>query len=55
VSQNNTKTCWILKCDIKKFFANIGHKILMEILSQYIPDKEILWLLEEVINSFSFS
>ena len=21
VSKNNTKTCWILKCDIKKFFA----------------------------------
>jgi len=23
VSKNNTKTCWILKCDVKKFFASI--------------------------------
>src|SRR3989338_5120819 len=23
VSKNNTKTCWVLKCDIKKFFASI--------------------------------
>src|SRR6266567_1213046 len=28
VSKNNTKTCWILKCDIRKFFANIDHEIL---------------------------
>ena len=25
VSKNNTRTCWVLKCDIKKFFANIDH------------------------------
>ena len=55
VSENNTKTCWILKCDIKKFFANIDHKILMEILNQYISDKEILWLVKEVVESFSFA
>lgn len=53
VSQNNTKTCWILKCDIKKFFASIDHFILKEILASYIPDKDILWLLDGVIDSFN--
>ncbi len=53
VSKNNTKTCWVLKCDIRKFFANIDHEILKEILGKYIKDKEILWLLSQVINSFS--
>ena len=24
-SKNNTRTCWVLKCDIRKFFANIDH------------------------------
>lgn len=52
VSKNNTKTCWVLKCDIRKFFANIDHKILLDILAQYIPDKNILWLLENVISGF---
>jgi len=52
VSENNTKTCWILKCDIRKFFASINHKILMDILKEHVPDKDIIWLLEEVINSF---
>jgi len=53
VSQNNTKTCWILKGDIKKFFANIDHSILTEILKEYIPDQDILYLLQKIISSFS--
>lgn len=53
VSKNNTQTCWILKCDIRKFFANIDHTILLNILKEYIPDKNIMWLLEEVIESFN--
>lgn len=53
VSKNNTRTCWILKCDIRKFFANINHGILKNILVKYISDKNILWLLEEVIGSFT--
>ncbi len=52
-SKNNTKTCWVLKCDIRKFFANIDHEILLEILNKYISDKDIIWLLGEVVESFS--
>ncbi|PIR97981.1 MAG: hypothetical protein COT89_01885 [Candidatus Colwellbacteria bacterium CG10_big_fil_rev_8_21_14_0_10_42_22] len=53
VSKNNTRACWVLKCDIRKFFANINHTTLMKILQKYIRDKDIIWLLEEVIESFS--
>jgi len=53
VSKNNTKTCWILKCDIRKFFENINHDILLDILNRYIPNQNIIWLLEKVIRSFS--
>jgi RNA-directed DNA polymerase len=53
VSKNNTKTCWVLKCDIKKFFANINHNILLDILRKYIFDRDIIWLLSEIISSFS--
>lgn len=53
VSHNHTRTCWILKCDIRKFFASIDHAILMEVLKNYIPDQDILWLLGQVIKSFS--
>ncbi len=52
VGKNNTRTCWILKCDIRKFFANIDHAILKKILASFIPDKDILRLLDRVIDSF---
>jgi len=52
VSRNNTKTAWVLKCDIKKFFASIDQAVLMEILSEYIPDQDIKWLLGQIIRSF---
>ena len=55
VSKNNNKTVWVLKCDIRKFFANIDHDILKNILVQYIPDKNIIWLLNRVIDSFEVS
>ncbi len=52
VSKNNSRTCYVLKCDIRKFFANINHEILINILGQYISDQDILWLLDKVISSF---
>lgn len=53
VSKNNTRTCWVLKGDIKKFFASIDQEILLKILAQYIPDQRMLALLSEVAGSFS--
>ncbi len=53
-SQNNTRTCWVLKCDIRKFFASIDHEVLIAQLQEHIPDKRIMALLEEVIGSFSW-
>lgn len=52
VGKNNTKTCWVLKCDIRKFFANINHEILKKILAKHIDDIDTLWLLGQVIDSF---
>jgi RNA-directed DNA polymerase len=52
VSKNNTKTVWVLKCDVRKFFASINHNILVEILQCNHLDKNTLGLLREVISSF---
>ena len=53
VSKNNRQTVWVLKCDIKKFFASIDHQILKEILAKYIVDQDLLWLFGQVIDSFN--
>lgn len=52
VGKNNTKTVWVLKCDIKKFFASIDHAILESILKKYITDQEVVRLLGKVVESF---
>lgn len=52
VSKNNTNTCYVLKCDIKKFFASVDHDILKSILRRHIADQEMLWLIDEIISSF---
>ena len=55
VSKNHTKNCWVLKCDIRKFFDSIDHKILIGILNSYIPDKKVIGLLTNIIGSFALS
>lgn len=52
ISRNHRRTCWVLKCDITKFFASIDQGILLYLLSLSIPDQDITWLLERVIGSF---
>jgi len=51
-SQNHRKTLWILKCDVRKFFASIDHEVLKKVLTISIQDESILWLLSRVIDSF---
>jgi RNA-directed DNA polymerase len=51
-SKNHMRTVWILKCDIRKFFATIDHGILKRILQERIESPETLWLLRVVIDSF---
>lgn len=51
-SENNTKTCWILKCDIRKFFASIDQEILMNILKRHVSDESVIRLLKEIVSSF---
>lgn len=51
-SYNDTRVCWALKCDVKKFFASVNHNILVAILSKRIGDKNFLTLLAKIIGSF---
>lgn len=55
VGENNAKTCFILKCDIKKFFNSIDQEILLNLLENKIKDREALLLIREIIKSFSTS
>ena len=52
VSKNHTRTCFVLKCDIRKFFASINHYVLLQILKERIEGEDIVWLLSQIVSSF---
>ena len=47
--QENTTYC--LKMDVRKFYPSIDHDILKQILSTKIKDPDVMWILNEIINS----
>lgn len=52
VSLNHTRTVCVLKCDVRKFFASIDQEHLLAILEKRIPDRDVFWLLCQVVRSF---
>lgn len=45
------ETRYCLKLDIKKFYPNIDHNVLKVFLQNKFKDKDLLWLLSEIIDS----
>jgi hypothetical protein len=45
----NTKYC--LKLDIVKFYPNVDHEVLKDLLRKKFKDQDLLWLLDEIIDS----
>jgi retron-type reverse transcriptase len=52
-SKNDTKQCYILKCDVQKFFDSIDHGILLSFLRRKIKDPDTMWLIENVVESYT--
>ena len=46
-----SKHLYCLKIDIKKFYPSVNHEILKEIIEHKIKDQDVLWLLDDIIDS----
>lgn len=42
---------WVLKCDIRKYFYRIQHEPLKRACEPYIPEEDVWWLLNLIIDS----
>lgn len=51
LNEIKNKDFYILKCDIRKFFYNIDHNVLKNILKRKIKDNDILSIVYAVIDS----
>lgn len=49
------KNVYILKMDIKSYFQNINHEILYNLLSKHISCDKTLFLIKDIIKSWSFN
>jgi retron-type reverse transcriptase len=41
---------WFMKCDIRQYFPSIDHEILKTLLRRKIKDRQVLWLLDLIID-----
>lgn len=49
--KDRTGTQYCLKLDIRKFYPSVDHVILKQILRRKFKDEDLLWLLDEIIDS----
>jgi len=47
----NGKRVYCLKMDIKKYYPSVNNEILKQVIRKKIKDNNVLWLLDEIINS----
>ena len=48
-SRNFTKKSYVLKADIRHYFEEIDHKILIDILSKKIKDEKVIWIVNKIL------
>jgi len=52
-SRHYRGSCFILKCDISKFFASIDHTVLKNLIRRRISDSRALDLIDKIIDSYN--
>jgi retron-type reverse transcriptase len=50
-SKNLSKKCYFLKADIKHYFDNVDHQILLGLIRRKIYDDKIIWLIEQILQN----
>jgi len=52
-SDGDKRKCFVLKCDIKKYFDSVDQVILLQLLKKRIDCPKILSLVQEIVQSFN--
>jgi retron-type reverse transcriptase len=51
-TNNNQIQGYCLKADIKSYFDNVDHDILIKIIGEKVSDLDAIWLIRQVLNNF---
>ena len=52
-NDNNYIEGYCLKADIKHYFDTVDNTILLEIINRKIKDKDVIWLIKQIINNYN--
>jgi len=55
LSRNNSRTIWILKCDVRKFFDSVDHDIIINQINIKVKDAKAVELVKNIIGSIKTS
>jgi len=54
VNKNNTHGGYVLKADVKHYFDEINHNVLLGIIKNKIVDEELIGLIKLILNNYKF-
>ncbi|MEK6936092.1 MAG: hypothetical protein AABW67_04845, partial [Nanoarchaeota archaeon] len=55
VTSNLKKEAFCFKADIKHYFQEVNHEILIEIIRRKIKDEKVIWLIEQILQNSNSS
>lgn len=50
---NNMIEGYVLKADIRHYFDEVNHDILIKIIKNKIDDENVIWLIRQILNNFN--
>jgi retron-type reverse transcriptase len=50
-NDSNYVSGWCLKADIRHYFEEVDHKILMKIIGKRIKDEKVMWLIKQILEN----
>ena len=53
ITNNGSRHAFVLKADIRKYFENVNHNILVQILRKKIKDERVIWLIKIILSNFN--
>lgn len=52
LASNSHKECYILKCDVRKYFDNVDHNILLSLIKEKVKCEKVFKIIENIISSY---
>jgi len=50
ITKNFSSRAFCLKADVKHYFQEVDHKVLLKIIKNKIKDKEVVWLIRKILK-----